>query len=81
MTAQVIFLSTDYYPDEKELKRLDFYQEQFDLYHAQMAYEIKEQKLNQWQTLIYKERSHGKIRAMWKVLKTEQKDEEKVAGQ
>lgn len=42
MTAQVIFLTTFYYPDQEEQARLENYQEYLTFCHAEFDYKYSE---------------------------------------
>lgn len=66
--SKVIYLPYNgYYPDEKEIKRLDDLQVKMELYCAEIAYQGRD--LNQWQMMIFKEKSHHNVRKSWKVLR------------
>jgi hypothetical protein len=68
MTAQVIFLNTGHSPDEETRIRLEFYQEQFDLFQAEISFQSRDLSPNQ--KFIMKEKSHNKIRETWSLLTT-----------
>lgn len=69
MTAQVVFLNTFYYPSEKEQVRLDFIQNQLELYHAELAFLSRD--LNDFQKFLLKERSHNALRKEWRMIAKE----------
>jgi hypothetical protein len=69
VTAQVLFLNTLYWPSEEEQDRLDWIQEELELYQAELAYKTKE--MNEFQRFITKEASHHRTRACWVLIKTE----------
>jgi hypothetical protein len=65
----VSFLSTLYFPDEDTRRRLEFYQEQFDLFRAELAFRTRD--LPPYQMKLQKEISHNNIRDTWKVIQGE----------
>jgi len=68
MTAQVIFLNRFYWPNQEEQARLDFLQESFRLYQAELA--MMERGFTPYQRFIFRETSHNKIRASWYLVTT-----------
>jgi hypothetical protein len=66
MTAQVIFLSNFYYPDEQKRAELEFYQEQMDLYQAEL--EMLSRDFNEFQKYVFKQNSHNNIRRSWRLI-------------
>lgn len=66
MSAQVIFFPLKHQPNREDQRRLAFIQEQLELYHAELAYKSK--GLNQFNTFLFKQSSHQKVRDSWKVL-------------
>jgi hypothetical protein len=69
VTARVIFLNHLYWPDEDEIDRLDWLQEQLEIYQAELAYMTRD--MNDFQRKIAREASHHKTRAAWMLIKTE----------
>lgn len=63
--GQLIFLNTGYNPGSEERKRLEFYQEQLTLYHAELAYKSK--GLSKGEMYLFKERSHNLVRDAWRL--------------
>ncbi len=67
MTAQVIFIGK-YLPNEEEMKRREFIQEQLTLYHAELAFKMRE--FTRFQQVVFKEQSHNNVRKTWELIKT-----------
>ena len=65
MTAQVIFLNTMYQPPQDVVDKLIYYQQQYEIYHAELAYKMK--GLSRGEQYLYKERSHNAVRDTWKI--------------
>jgi hypothetical protein len=64
-TGQVVFLNTLYYPTHEEFLRLEYIQEQMELYHAELALQSRE--LNDYQKFVFKQSSHNNIRKSWRL--------------
>lgn len=60
MTAQVIWIHKDYYPDWQTRHKLEWIQEQLTYYHAEIAYQSRH--LDDNQKRLYKEQSHQNLR-------------------
>lgn len=69
MTAQVIFFPVKFSQSEENLRRLKYYQENLEIYHAELAY--KTRGWTNWERMIYKTQSHQNIRSTWKLIKSE----------
>lgn len=66
MTARVIFLNHAYYPTPEEMNRLDFIQEQLELYHAELYFLSRD--WDQYKQIVFKESSHQNVRKSWRLL-------------
>ena len=69
MTARVMFINTLYYPGPEERARLDFIQEQLELYHAELAFVTR--SWESYKGKVYKESSHQNIRKKWFLISNE----------
>jgi hypothetical protein len=69
MSGRVIFFPTTFRPDHETMKTLNYFQKEFELYHAELAYLSRD--WDKWQKMIYKERSHNNVRKSWKIIKGE----------
>ena len=65
MTAQVIFLNTNYFPDQEEMRRLDQIQEKLEMAHAELAYATR--SFSQFDKYLSKQRYHNGFRSKWKI--------------
>jgi hypothetical protein len=66
MTAQVVFISNFYYPTEIERVRLEWLQEQMDLYQAEL--EMLSRDFTEFQKFVFKETSYNKLRKTWRLI-------------
>lgn len=67
MSAQVIYLPTTYLPDFEETKRLEKWQQQLDLWKAELAYQQKLKRMSPGEIYQSKERFHYGVRDSWRV--------------
>ena len=65
MTAQVIFLNTNYFPDQEEMRRLDQIQEKLEIAHAELAYATR--NYAKFDKYLAKQRYHNGFRSKWKI--------------
>lgn len=65
MSAQVIFFPLTFTPDMETQNKLIFIQEQLTLYHAELAFKMK--NLSRGEAYLFKERSHNNVRDTWKI--------------
>ena len=66
--GRCIFFPAIYRPPFETYKKLLWYQEQYDLYHTELNYQIKEMKLNTYQEMVYRQNSHNNVRKTWKLI-------------
>lgn len=64
--GQVIYLNTLYYPPFDEVLRLDFYQNELEKYHAELAYKSRE--MTAFDKALYKQKSHKNVQKTWQLL-------------
>lgn len=62
-------MNTLYEPPLEEKIKLNFYQEQYCLYHAELAYQTK--GMDPGNKYLFKERSHSNVRATWRLIVNE----------
>lgn len=67
MTAQVIYLNTNYFPDWYELQELDRIQYELELYRAELAYLTRD--LAPEKARIFIENSHRNLRKNMNIVK------------
>jgi hypothetical protein len=69
MTAQVIFINTDYSPDIEERRRLQLMQDKLHFTLIELAFQTREE--SRYQQVITKISYHEKFRKKWKIIKGE----------
>jgi hypothetical protein len=65
MKAQIIFFPILWHPPKETLDKLAWYQEQYVLYHAELAYKSKH--LSPGENYLFRERSHNAVRETWRL--------------
>ena len=68
MKGRVIFFPGNYRPPHETWVKLLWYQDQYNLYHAELNYKIKELRLDRFQEVIYRQNSHAAVRDTWKLI-------------
>lgn len=66
MTAKVIYLPYKFSPDFETIQKLDFIQEQLELYHAELAFKTRD--FSPGNRLLFKQASHKAVRATWELI-------------
>jgi hypothetical protein len=64
--GRVIFFPMKFIQTDEILKKLEFYQEQFNLYHAQI--QLDSRNMSAGEKWLFKENSHNRVRDNWKLL-------------
>jgi hypothetical protein len=67
MMGRVIFFPLKYLPGEEEIKRLQSWQDNWDLWLAKLKYDQKQANLSAFQIAISNQRYHHGVRDSWKV--------------
>lgn len=63
--GKVIFFPTLYVPPDEIKRKLEWYQEHYEIYQRELAYKSK--GLSKGELYLYKERSHNAVRDTWKL--------------
>lgn len=69
MSEEVLFFPIIYEPDQLTAKRLQYIQNQMEMYHAELAFLTRD--YSRIDASLFKENNRAKIRSSWELIKGE----------